>query len=292
MKISVVVVTHNSCRDIAGCLDSVVKQSGRKADETLVVDNASIDGTPDLIRARYPHVRLLVNDRNAGASAARNQGIRASCGDWILTLDPDARLKEDFLDSFQCFMKKDQNGGRVGIVAAKILSSDEKTVYSMGHVLTFLRRFYDVGMGVPDRGQFDRGIPVFGACSAAAFYKRALLEDIAGPAGYFDERFFYMAEDVDLAWRARRKLWRVLSCPGAVAYHRGGGSGTPAAVKDFYSIRNRFFMISKNDRLMYLALNFVPLLSYEILRVAALTLEGRAGVWFSAWRSFISDTPR
>lgn len=288
MKISVVVVTYNSARDIEGCLDSVRDQAGQRAGETVVVDNGSSDGTPELIRERYPNVQLLVNDYNAGASAARNQGIRASHGDWVLTLDPDAQLKKDFLDSFTRFMERYRNGGtRAGVVAAKILFFDKRTVYSMGHVLTFLRRFYDVGMGLPDQGQFDRGIAVFGACSAAAFYKRRMLEDILGPAGYFDERFFYMAEDVDLAWRARRGSWRVLSCPEAVAYHRGGGSGTAAAVKDFYSIRNRFFMIFKNDRLLYLALVFAPLLSYEVLRIAALAIQGRAGVWFSAWCSFM-----
>lgn len=288
MKISVVVVTHNSARDIAGCLDSVRAQIGQSAEETIVIDNGSSDGTPELVRGCYPDVRLLVNEGNPGASAARNRGIRESRGDWVLTLDPDARLKEDFLVAFARFMAGDRKRRmRAGIVAPKILSSDGKAVYSMGHALTFLRRFYDVGMGFPDQGQFDRGVAVFGACSAAAFYKRRMLEDVLGPAGYFDERFFYMAEDVDLAWRARRGSWRVLSCPEAVAYHRGGGSGTPAAVKDFYSLRNRFIMISKNDRLLYLALAFVPLLSYEVLRLAAFVFRGRAGAWFSAWRSFV-----
>ena len=194
MKISVVIVTYNSCESIGPCLDSVLAQESDLLDGIIVVDNGSFDSTLELLKARYPQVRVIPNDHNAGPAQARNQGIRHAQGEWILCLDSDARLKDNFFLSFDQFLKRPGETDDAGIVVPKIYYDDAKTIYSVGNRLTPLRRFYDVGRGDKDRGQFDGPREVFGACSAVAFYRRRMLLELKDRDGFFfDQDFFFMA---------------------------------------------------------------------------------------------------
>lgn len=284
MKISAVIVTFNSSLHVAECLDSVLSQPYADK-EVIVVDNGSSDGTLDILEKRYPQARVIHNDFNKGAAEARNQGIKSATGDWIVTLDADTRLRGDFFTCFADFLDV-QVVRRIGIVVPKILLPDRRTVYSLGNDLTLLRRFYDIGKGAVDPGN-SRGINrVFGACSAAAFYNRGMLEDIKESGSYFDPEFFFMAEDVDVAWRARKKGWHVLSSYSCVAYHGGGSSGVSQAARSFYSIRNRFLMMIKNDSAPYFFLWMVPLVLYESARFFFLMINGSAGVYGAALLSF------
>lgn len=282
MKISVIIVTYQSASYIGKTLDSVLAQE--KADpEIIVVDNGSHDSTVEFLRGHYPQIKLICNDRNLGAAAARNQAIHQASGEWVLALDSDACLKEDFLVSFSRFLENLKAGDRVGIIATKILYPDQKTIYGIGDRMTFLRRFYEIGHNVRDLGQFNSCQEAFGACSAAAFYRRDMLSEIKdGECGYFDEDFFYMAEDVDLAWRARKIGWKTYVCHDCIAYHAGNGSQVLASQKNYYSIRNRFLMMLKNDSLWYLAVFCLPLLVYELARFIFLSLKGEGRAYRSA----------
>ena len=127
----------------------------------------------------------------------------------------------------------------------KILKNDNKTIYSCGIYLSKLRRFYDIGKGKLDNGKFSISKYVFGACSAAAFYKRRMLEEIKEGSGYFDERFFFLVEDVDLAWRAQRKGWKGMFIPQAVCHHNGDSSNVSKKMRQYLCWRNRRFLLAK-----------------------------------------------
>lgn len=282
MKISCVVVAHNSSGTIMKCLDSVFSQS-HSDKEVFVVDNGSFDETADMVRAGYPEVKLISNARNAGAAEARNQAIDQATGEWVLALDADAFLREDFLSVFCDFIK--DRGCRVAIVAPKIYYPDGKTIYSVGQCLTPLRRFYELGHDKNDEGhvgQFDRIGEVFGACSATALYRRDMLKDIREASGYFDKDLFYMVEDVDLSWRARKKGWKAYACPACISFHSGSGSGFSVKEKSFFSIRNRFIMMLKNDSKARLFLFLLPLALYELLRFFYLLCKKEGGVYCRA----------
>ncbi len=273
LKIAVIVVTFNSMPFIERCLESVLCQKGL-AFEIIVVDNGSGDGTSDFIKSKYPDVRLITNENNKGAAFARNQGIAVVDGDWVLTLDADAWLSSDCFVIFKDYLDR-ENSDRVGIVAPKINYSDGLRVYSRGNQLTFLRRFYE-----------EKNVrKIFGACSAAAFYKKDMLEELKVQQDYFDERFFYMAEDVDLAWRCRKHGWGVKGLENCVAFHDGGGSGIPQKLKDFYSIRNRFIMMMKNDSVSYLFVMSLPLLMYDFFRFLKLVLKKSGAVYIKSVKS-------
>jgi len=242
-ELSVIILTFNSIDFIKPCLDSVVRQ-GYADTQVIVVDNGSSDGTVNSVKDEYPAVTLLKNEKNLGAARARNMGIAAAAGKWIFTQDCDVVLEKGFFSQAMGLLKAAPED--LGIVQPKILCSDKKTVYSCGIYLSHvLKRFYDVGKGRPDRGEFSEKRPVFGACSAAAFYRRSMLDKIKDANGYFDERFFFLVEDVDLSWRASQAGYKAVFLPDAVCYHRGDSSSTGGKLRQYLCWRNRRYLLAK-----------------------------------------------
>lgn len=242
--LSVIVLTFNSIKFIKPCLDSVFSQ-GYKDFEVIIVDNGSSDGTGGFIKDNYPQVALIENNENLGAAKARNQGIERARGDWVLTLDCDVVLEKDFFIRFSNAVKNLLP--QVGMIQPKILRADRKTIYSAGIFLSKIRRFYDIGKEKADSSQFNAQKYVFGACSAAAFYKRQMLTGVKEETGYFDERFFFFVEDVDLSWRAQRNAWKALFLPDVQCYHLENSSGYTDKLRQYLCFRNRYLMIEKNE---------------------------------------------
>jgi GT2 family glycosyltransferase len=256
--LSVVVVSWNSARFLEPCLASL-DALRRRPERVVVVDNGSTDASVALVRQRFPHVVRIETGDNLGFCRANNLGIRATASPYVLVLNPDTRLEPDFVEQLLPAF----DDPRVGIAAGKLLRFDGRTLDSAGQLLSRSRKVRDRGYGKPDRGQLDRDGPVFGACGAAATYRRTMLDSIAGPNGsYFDERFFAFGEDLDLAWRARRRGWLAVYRHRAVGYHARGGSATRhprlrrfAALLGrspevrFHIVKNRYLAILRNDEL-------------------------------------------
>lgn len=261
--ISIIIVTCNSLKYIKACLDSVFSQKEQDW-ELICVDNGSVDGTREFIKNNYKRIKLIENDKNLGSSKARNQGIDLAVGKWVLTLDSDVVLKEDFIHEF-CLLENDF-GRDIGMTQPNILNIDAKTVYSQGIYLTMLRRFYDLGKGKPALFNHTGGRKITGPCSAAAFYRRSMLDMLKEGDGYFDPRFFFLVEDVDLAWRAQKKGWKTLFCPKAVCFHHGNGSATQNNIRQRLCFRNRHLMIAKNDSLWGKVLVYSFSLPYDFMR--------------------------
>jgi GT2 family glycosyltransferase len=245
MKISIVIPLFNSENAIASCLRSLAPQWPSDA-EVIVVDNGSTDGAAAAIRRDHPGIRIIRNEKNEGAARARNQGIQASRGAWVMSLDCDVVLHPAFFKEISSEIER--AAPRTGMIQAKILNDDGLAIFSTGISLTALRRFKDRGQGQKDRGQFDEKKDIFGPCSAAAVYRRSLLDGVKDRFGYFDERFFFLVEDVDLAWRAQRAGWRAVFCPAAVCAHKGDSSKTNRFLRQAYCFRNRRLMLEKNEK--------------------------------------------
>ena len=268
--ISVVVLTYNSLRSIKRCLDSLLAQDLSDL-EVIVVDNGSLDGSVEFIQKYYPQVKLIGNKSNLGASRGRNQGITLAQGEWVLTLDCDVVLERNFLKAARELIGSLRDY-RVGMLQPKILMEDQKTAYSCGIYLTGLRRFYDIGRGKSGAKPLGVNKNIFGACSAAAFYRRSMLEDIKEKSGYFDERFFFLVEDVDLSWRSRHKGWRTVFSPETICYHSGGSSSINKNMRQYLCWRNRYYSIIKNDGFFKYFGKVFPFLLYDFPRLVYLLI--------------------
>jgi hypothetical protein len=271
--LSVAIVTFNSKNLIETCLSSVFNQDFRNL-EVIIVDNGSVDGTVNFIRERYPWVILIENEKNLGVCKARNQAIEISRGIWILTLDCDVVLENNFLQNIRSYTDNLSPG--IGALQPKILKPDKKTIHSCGIYLSKpLRRFHDLGQGKRDSGQFDKSRYIFGLCAAAALYNRGMLRELKESTGYFDERFFFLVEDVDLSWRLQNKGWKAMFAPQAVCYHSGNSSNCDKKTRQFLCFRNRYYSIMKNEGLKKYFGKIFPLFLYDFPRLLYLIFTNR-----------------
>src|SRR5579883_2112437 len=180
--ISVTIVTYNSGRFIKRCLESVLAQRYTNK-EIIVVDNASTDGTIDILEQFEDRIRVYYNDDNIGFAAAQNQAIRLSNGDWVLTLNPDVLLLPNFI---QALVDAGQFDARIGTVCGKLLTMTSHfeiparaVVDSTGIYFNPMLRHLDRGSQEIDNGHYLNYEYVFGATAAAALYRREMIDDIS-----------------------------------------------------------------------------------------------------------------
>ena len=222
--------------------------------EIIVIDNASDDGTIDLLEPFEDRCRIVYNEENIGFAAAQNQAIRLARGGWVLTLNPDVLLLPDFI---QALVRAGQIDPRAGTICGKLLTMTsgfdfpaEPVVDSTGIYFTPNLRHLDRGSLEKDNGHYRQYEYVFGATAAAALYRREMIEDIAIDGEFFDNDFFAYREDADVAWRAQLMGWRCIYAPYARGYHvrkalPGNRRALPAFI-NMHSVKNRFLLRMKN----------------------------------------------
>ncbi|MGA2601386.1 MAG: glycosyltransferase family 2 protein [Bryobacteraceae bacterium] len=252
-SVCVTIVTYNSREYIEPCLRSLFQQGYRHL-EIAIVDNASWDGTREVLSRYEGSVKVEYNDTNIGFAAAQNQAIRLSASDWVLVLNPDVVLRPGFIAELVGAAQFDES---VGTVCGRLLAIGrdlkpyrQPVIDTTGIYFTPEMRHFDRGWKEPDEGQYRDLEYVFGASAAAALYRREMIDDISGSGEFFDPDFFAYREDADVAWRAQLMGWHCLYVPDAVGYHvRSVGPGDRRAVPgvlNMHSVKNRFLMRIKN----------------------------------------------
>lgn len=298
--VSVTIVTYNSGRFIKRCLESVLEQKYPNLD-VVVVDNASTDGTVDILEQFADKVRIYYNSENLGFAAAQNQAIELGRGEWVLTLNPDVLLMPDFIEQL---VDAGRSDSKVGTVCGKLLTirasfdlPEEQLVDSTGIYFTPNLRHLDRGSQEVDTGHYLNFEYVFGATAAAALYRRTMIEDIAIDGEFFDPDFFVYREDADVAWRAQLLGWRCLYTPLARGYHvrnvlPGNRRALPAVI-NMHSVKNRFLMRIKNMTPALYRRNWFPITSRDVVVVGACLLHEHSSLkafWYLLvnWRRFFA----
>lgn len=230
--VTAVVVSFQSRDDLPRCLASL-RAAGERLLETIVVDNASGDGSAEVARKSHPEARVIENSANVGFAGAANRGLREAKGRYVLLLNPDAALQDGALDTLARFLDDHRD---VAIVGPRTLNDDGTPQVSFGSALSLVTEWRQrrLVLGVKRRDpaalaqaaelSSRPGEPdwVSGACFLARL-------DALRAVGLFDEGFFLYEEDVDLCVRVKRAGGRVAFLPEAVVVHSLGKSMAQAS---------------------------------------------------------------
>src|SRR5271166_4253587 len=299
-RVSVTIVTYNSGRFIKRCLESVLAQRYPNK-EIIVIDNASTDGTVDILEQFDGRCQIVYNDENIGFAAAQNQAIQMSSSEWVLTLNPDVLLLPNFIQSL---VEAGQFDPRVGTVCGKLLTilatfdlPDKPLVDSTGIYFTPTLRHLDRGSQEVDNGHYLQHEYVFGATAAAALYRRRMIEDISIQNEFFDPDFFVYREDADVAWRAQLMGWRCIYTPHARGYHvrnvlPGNRRALPAVI-NMHSVKNRFLMRMKNITGDLYRRNWMSITARDLVVLSCCVVRERSSLkafWYIArnWKRVMS----
>ncbi len=262
-KVTVVIPNWNGMEYIRVCLDSLRAQDTEDF-ETIVIDNASSDGSDRVIEEEYPEVRLYRMPENLGFAGGVNEGIRLTETPYVLLLNNDIECDPSFVKNLLSAIEKSP---KIFSVSARMISYRNRGLLDgCGDLYTVLGWGMQRGVGqkISDP-KYLKPAKVFSACAGAAIYSMEIFREI----GLFDTDHFAYLEDVDVGYRARIYGYQNLYEPSAVVWHWGSGSSGAVKYSDFkvrLSARNNIFLCYKNMPLFYRILNAFPLYLGRVLK--------------------------
>lgn len=282
--VSIILVNYNGADVVLDCLRSLAQFLHTIPHETIVVDNASQDGSPDLIAQQFPWVKLIRQGENRGFGAGNNAGAKVAQGNFLLLLNTDTCLTCDLLPPLVQAMADHPD---VGIIGPKLLNLDGSLQLSTAWAISVMGEYKTLRQH-KDYAQADRRSPLDAkfahahtvdvVVGAAFFIRKALFDTLNG----FDETFFMYCEESDLCQRAQYLGWKVLYLPEVtVIHHRGYSTNKQSALMAIAYRRSQLYYYQKHRPLweqmvlrLYLLLKFAvaglrssPSLHFQLIKL-------------------------
>jgi len=264
--ISVVILNFNGIQYVEECLTSVLA-SDYPNFEVLVVDNASMDGSYELLQTNFanlPNVRILRNERNLGFAVGNNVGYSQSKGEIVIFLNVDTRVELSWLRELVEVFRGDSG---IAVAQCKMLSMENpEKIDSLGCYLDRLGYVYSWGEWYAARPSQIRSEPFF-AEGAAMAVRRSAVDQILLDGEPFDSDYFIYYEDSDLCWRVRLRGFKMKLASDSIVYHRRGFATEKVSnTAVFNSARNRVSTLIKNYDFASLVWCMPLLILFELLR--------------------------
>lgn len=215
-SLTAIILTHNQIHRLRQCLENLrLALNGLQA-QTIVVDNGSKDGTPQMLTKEFPEVQLIYNHHNRGVAAARNQGLRQAHGKHILILDNDTVVPPDAINTLKKFIEENPN---CGLVAPTLLNADGSLQESAKEYPSLDIKISNI-LGLKRKKKVfptnEAGVIfptyVIGACQ---LFRSSLIDQI----GYLDEKIFYGPEDADWCLRIASQGQSICLLPDVKIWH-------------------------------------------------------------------------
>ncbi|MBD3413419.1 MAG: glycosyltransferase [Candidatus Aminicenantes bacterium] len=242
VRVSFIIVNWNGEDTISECLDSVASQTYTDH-EVILIDNHSSDRSLDMARKNHRLDKVLALERNYGFAEANNKGLRQASGDYIALINNDTILEKDWLEKAMSVFQSSEHKN-LASVATRIIQYHRRDVIDSAGVEYYgLGACWDYKNLPKNSPRVNKQRQVFGACAAAAVYKKDVIDRI----GFFDPEYFIYFEDTDLAFRLRLYGYTCVYEPQAVCYHYGARR-SDRKNKFFieYGRRNIEFLFVKN----------------------------------------------
>lgn len=287
VDVSVIIVNWNT-RDLLGqCLQSLYDTTSDLDLEVVVVDNASSDASPAMVRKRFPQVQLIENRENVGFAQANNQAMKRCRGRYVLLLNSDAQALPGSLDKTVRLMDEHP---RAGIAGVRLLNPDGTFQASHTPFPTLWREFLMLsGFGrllirptfPSSEPQTEKGVQKIKGYVEAAYLvaRRETVDQIGG----LDERIFMYAEEVDWCYRFAQAGWEVWYLPHVAAVHYGGQSSKQRQGRmEAELYRSRVYFFHKHyglvqAQLLRLLIYLITPVKWAIHQVVRFLSGGRKG---------------
>lgn len=248
-EVTIIIPNYNGIKYIRDCLDALRNQTMKEFD-TIIVDNASTDGSMDVVMEEYPEVKTKILDQNYGFCHAVNVGIGMTKTKYLILLNNDTKAEPDFVKALYETISRYND---TFAVASKMLQMyDNDKIDAAGDLYCALGWAFSLGKD-HNKSKYESESEVFSACAGAAIYRKDVFDQI----GYFDEMHFSYLEDVDVCYRARIMGYKNRYTNKAVVYH--AGSGTTGSRYNSFKVRlaarNSWYVIYKNMPTLQIILN-------------------------------------
>lgn len=248
MDLSIIIPNYNASRLLDRCLRSIFEslKGSKLLFEVIVVDNASRDGSQELLNNKYPRVQTVFNKENLGYGKANNQGVKKARGKYVLLLNSDINVANGAIEELAHFME----GNPTSFVGAKLFNEDGTPQASCGPMYTLPVVFTMLfckgdSLGItrysPDEVKLVDWVS--GACLMGA--KQAFLD-----VGLFDEGIFMYMEEIDLLYRAKQKGYTILFYPNARFNHTGAASSANRKTPVVNIYRGLLYFYRKHNGLL------------------------------------------
>jgi GT2 family glycosyltransferase len=288
VNVSVIIVNWNTKKLLRDCLSSVCEHAGDIDYEIIVIDNASNDGSAEMVKNDFRQVILIENSENRGFAAANNQGIAVAKGRYVLLLNSDTIVLDNAIAKTVRFA--DENP-QAAVIGCRVLNPDrtlQRTCFMFPSVLNMLlsstylyklfpqnRFFGREQMTWWDRNDV-RSVDVITGCFMLV--RQEAIEQV----GMMDEQFFMYGEETDWCYRFSQKGWKVMFAPVGDIIHFGGQSTAKRPVAMIVQLRLSIlkFMKKHYSRPAYLAARLLVALFFAI----------RLPIWFA--KAFIRPASR
>ena len=238
VSLSIIIVNWNTRALVIDCLESIRQHPPSSAYEIWVVDNASSDDSVAAVKAAFPDVRLIENERNSGFAAANNQAIQVSSGEAVMLLNSDTLVREHAFDRLLAALEAYP---QIGIVGARLLNQDGSLQPSWAAFPTIWSELRGVNVRkvMPFRDASNlQSVDWVGG--AALLIRRRATKQV----GLMDERFFMYSEETDWCYRVKQAGWEICYCTDAEITHLGGQSTKRVSVQmktELFRSKLRFF---------------------------------------------------
>ncbi|SET21709.1 hypothetical protein SAMN05660297_01705 [Natronincola peptidivorans] len=239
--ITVIVVNYHKDKLLYKCIESLQKQSiSRDQYEIIIIDNDSRGGIINHIKNEMKSsAKIETLKHNAGFTGGNIEGLRHAKGDYIILLNNDTEVEDNWLENLIKPFAKDP---QIGICASKMIIYGTEKIDSAGDGCTNTARGYKIGEG-RHFSQHNESKYVFGACGGAVAYRREMLDE----TGFLDDDFFLIHEDTDMNFRAQLMGWKCMFVHDAVVYHKVRSTiGEMSNLAVYYSVRNAEYVWLKN----------------------------------------------
>ena len=309
-KVAIVIAHWNKKDLISGCLDALREQTFESF-SIIIVDNGSTDGSVELIKEKYPEVKLIELPQNTGFAYPNNLGITEAFNDpeneYIIALNNDTKVAPNYIEELVASAKRHPEAGSI---QPKVVNFFEHGIIdSVGIEIYPEMSAINRAQKEKDAGQYEKEEEIFGPSASAALYTRKALEKVVLPNNnYFDEDYFAYYEDVDLAWRLRLNGFTSWYNPKATLLHVHSATGkNNSPFKAFHIHRNQYYNILKDLPFWFLvyALLFMPI-RYLMLLSSVLKKQGPSarlkteskekgeslmGIVFRSWKEILKNLP-